>query len=268
MTNKNIGITGASGVIGTILQEKLTNAGFNFSCFNGDITKKEDVKSWVSKEKPTYIFHLAAMVPTIQVKENPLLAYDVNVSGTINLLSEVIKSKEKIWLFYAGTAHVYKSSDKPIKETDAIEPVSLYGKTKYFGEDICIEASKIENYNLDVCIGRIFSFYHKSQKPPFLYPTMLERLQKEDLTKPFFLYGADSERDFLNAEDICDIMIKAMEKRLCGIFNIASGKGIKIRDFVQNLTDTKLNIETNNEKDFLIANTDKLKSALGEQNDK
>lgn len=264
MKDKIIGITGASGVIGTILQDKLKNLGYNFSCFLGDITKKEDIKTWVSNLQADYIFHLAAVVPTSEVKESPLYAYEVNVGGTIKLLSELSHLNKKTWLFYASSAHVYKSSDKPITENDVIEPVSLYGKTKYFGEDVCNEVSKAESYNLDVCVGRIFSFYHETQKPPFLYPTITERLKKEDLSHPFVLYGAESIRDFLNAENVADIMIKLMKKRCCGIFNIASGEGTKVKDFVQSLTDTKLNIRTAGESDFLVANIDKLKEAIGE----
>jgi nucleoside-diphosphate-sugar epimerase len=84
------------------------------------------------------------------------------------------------------------------------------------------------------------------------------------LEKPFELYGADSIRDFLNAEDIADIIIEMAKKKPCGVFNIASGKGMKIRDFVQSMTKKKLKIKALGNKDILVANVDKLNRLLNE----
>ncbi len=263
---RNIGITGARGVIGSILRRKLTAGGHDCSCFDGDVTDPTDVREWISGTRPDLVFHLAAVVPTAVVKDSPLRAYAVNVAGTIHLLNEIAGlPQQRTWVFYASSAHVYASSSGPISEDSAIAPVSLYGKTKYLGEDVCTEAAKAGKYQIDVCIGRIFSYFHESQRVPFLYPTMLDRLNKEDLRQPFFLHGADSVRDFLNAEQVADILVKLMHRRSKGIFNIASGKGSRIRDFVQSLTPVPLNIETNGEKDFLVANIEKLGRELERQ---
>ncbi len=252
-----IGITGATGILGKILCEKLKNEKMETSSFKGDICKKEDLIKWISKNKFEAIIHLAAIVPTIEVKSDPLRAYEVNVSGTINLLSALKQNDQSPWVFYASSSHVYKSKDSPIKETDTVDPVSLYGMTKYIGEKICVDSAPKNNFS--ICCGRIFSFFHNSQKAPFLYPNILKRLQTEDITKSFFLYGADSERDFLNAEEVVDIIIGLMNKKVKGIYNIASGRSTKIRDFVQNLTDKKLKIETNNEiPNKLVADISKL----------
>lgn len=265
---KKLGITGASGVLGQILQQKLRAKGIEFSTFDGDIRNKEDIKIWVQNNDWDGVIHLAAIVPTKQVNENPLEAFDVNVSGTLNLLSELQKEcrgekEDKYkWFFYASTSHVYESSNKPISESSNLKPVSLYGKTKLMAEEIVREAGDMEGSLLNVCVGRIFSFYHKIQKPPFLYPTIMERLQKEDLSKEFFLYGADSIRDFLNAEEVVDIIIKLAQKQSTGIFNIASGIGVKIRDFVQAQTDRPLNIKTEGKQDYLVADVRKLKEEL------
>lgn len=261
-----IGITGASGVLGTILCKKLDNLNIKYSAFEGDICSKTDLEAWVHDNDWDGVIHLAAMVPTKDVANNLLKAFEVNVSGTINLMYELQKvwENEKKWFFYACTSHVYKSSNKPIDENAEISPISLYGKTKLLAENVVSEMGSLENSVFKTCIGRIFSFYHDSQQPPFLYPTIKNRLQEEDLSKEFFLYGADSIRDFLNAENVVDIIIKLMQKQSSGIFNIASGEPTKIRDFVQALTDKKLNIVTNDSKDYLVANVDKLKKELGE----
>lgn len=253
-----IGITGASGVLGTILEQKLHELKYDTSSFEGDIRNITEIEKWIDSEKYDSIIHLAAIVPPSEVKESLTKAFEVNSVGTRNLVDVLNSKSPSTWVFYASTSHVYKSSSKPISEDGEIEPISEYGLTKYAGEVL----AKKDYTNL--CIGRIFSMYHKTQKPPYLYPNMINRLQKEDLTKDFELYGAESVRDFLNAEDIADIIISLMKIEAVGIFNIASGKGTKIRDFVQDLTDKKLKIKDLGGKDSLVAKIDKLRKILNE----
>lgn len=258
-----VGITGATGVIGSLLCKKLQQNKIMYSCFTGDIRSKHDLQKWLTLNPVTQIFHLAAIVPTTIVQADPVKAFDVNVAGTINLLSQLKSSFEhrKIWFFYASTSHVYKSSNEPLKEESPIEPISIYGKTKYIAEMILNQCLNLET-NYSLCIGRIFSFFHESQARPFLFPTILKRLRAEDLTKPFFLYGADSERDFLNAEQVVDILIKLSQKQATGTINIGSGKTTKIRSFVQSLTKTQLNIQTDSERTYLVADVSKLKQVI------
>ncbi len=253
-----VGITGSSGVLGTILGKKLHELKYNISNFEGDIRNIAEIEKWIDSEKFDSVIHLAAIVPPSEVKESLTKAFEVNSVGTRNLVDVLSSKSPSTWMFYASTSHVYKSSSKSISEDGEIEPVSEYGLTKYSGE---VLAKK--NYT-NLCIGRIFSMYHKTQKPPYLYANMIDRLKKEDLTKDFELYGAESVRDFLNAEEIADIIISLMKMKAVGTFNIASGKGTKIRDFVQSLTDKKLKIKDMGGKDSLVANIDKLKEILNE----
>jgi nucleoside-diphosphate-sugar epimerase len=258
-----VGITGSTGTIGSILKQRLLLNNLEINEFNGDIRNKEDIQNWYKSDFDA-IFHLAALVPIKKVNENPLDAYSINVGGTINLLEVITIHENKPWIFYAGSAHVYKSKKSPIKEDDTIEPITLYGETKWMAEKICIETAK--SFQLSLCAGRIFSFYHKSQKKPFLYPAIVERLKSEDLNKPFVLSGADSIRDFLNAESVVEVLLKLYKKRSRGIVNIASGKGIKIKDFVQSISAKRLNIEQTGDKfDYLVADTNRLISILGEE---
>jgi nucleoside-diphosphate-sugar epimerase len=262
---KNIGITGATGTLGRILCDRLKWASKSFSCFLGDLCDKSEVNKWIYSGDLDAIIHLAAVVPVSTIKENPLKAFNTNVGGTINLLTSIASKalRKKLWFFYASSSHVYKSSCEPISEDYETLPISLYGKTKLMAEEIVHEVGMNSKYNLDVCIGRIFSFYHQSQDGNFLYPSIVSRLKSEDLSRPFELYGADSVRDFLAAEQVIEIIIKLFNNRSVGIYNIASGKGTKIRDFVQSLTTTKLTIVPKGTTDFLVADISKLKMEIG-----
>lgn len=254
--NGLIGITGGRGVLGSILQKKLKQEDISFSCFEGDVCSKKDIFSWLEGKKFTSIIHLAAIVSTKEVDKDLKKATEVNVGGTKNLVDALLTFDNPPWFFYASTSHVYKSKDSPIKEEDTKEPISEYGLTKYLAEKEITENYK--NY----CVGRIFSFYHETQRKPFLYPTIKERLANEDLTKPFELYGSESERDFLEAEKVVDLIISLMKKKTTGVYNLASGTPTKIKDFVQYMTNHPLKIVDKGKRDYLVADISKLNKVL------
>lgn len=258
-----IGITGATGVLGKIICNKLTEKKIFFSVFLGDIRDENAVKKWFLENKLTYIIHLASKVAVTEVDNNIDEAYDVNISGTINLIKAIKTQNTPIGFFYASTSHVYQSSSLPLKENDTLKPINSYGLTKWISEILLNDFQK-KYKGLDLCIGRIFSFYHSSQKPPFLYPNLLKRFENEDLTKPFKLFGAYSTRDFLNADEVCNIILSLVSKRYLGTVNIASGDSTKIIDFVRNIAPVALNFDVDeNEKiNHLNADISLLKKIL------
>jgi UDP-glucose 4-epimerase len=151
--------------------------------------------------------------------------------GTINLLNELSKlKKKKIWLFYASTSHVYKSKNSPINEKDNIQPISLYGHTKWMAEKICQDVA-LKN-NIDLCCGRIFSFYHYKQNESYLFPSARKKIKKLK-GNSIFVDNSNNIRDFLKAEDVIKIIYKLFEKKFKGTINIASGKGISIKNFIK-----------------------------------
>lgn len=257
MNKKLIGVTGSTGVLGSIIIDKLNIKKYNYSCFEGDIANLNSVFDWIDNYNFSAIIHLAAIVPTTEVRENLLRSFEVNAIGTKNLTDALISKNKNPWFFYSSTSHVYKSKSKPILESDQIDPISEYGLTKYSGEVLLKKSYK------NICIGRIFSMYHETQKPPFLYPTIKKRLKSENLKNEFNLHGAESYRDFLNAENVADIIIKLMEVEAMGIYNVGSGKGVTIKDFVRGLSsDENIKIKNFGKKDYLVANIEKLNKKL------
>lgn len=257
-----IGVTGATGVLGRILLECLGEQQ-EISCFKGDITDIKDVNDWIGSERPDQIFHLAAIVAIKEVEADPANAYNVNVNGMVNLLSAIHLAGRKPWIFFSSTSHVYKSSSLPIAETSAIEPINVYGQTKYLAERVLVEFA--EKNQVGYCIGRIFSFYHHTQKEPFLYPTIIRRLREHgSRPEPFVVHGANNIRDISDAEEIVDLMVKLSKVKAEGIYNLGSGKGTRIADFVRALSGEKLSIkELDSEApQVLVADTSKVNKLL------
>lgn len=258
----NIGITGSTGVLGRILNEKLKAPDYNISNFKGDIREMSEIRKWLVDSNFDLIFHFASIVPVKKVNNDPLNAMRVNAGGTFNLLYEIINNRLNPWIFYPSSSHVYQSSDNSISENDLIKPQSLYGETKLHGELVIEYVKKF--YEINICIGRIFSFYHDYQETPFLYPTTIERLSNHNKNKSFEVYGGNNTRDFSNAEEIIDIIIKLSELKYNGIINIGSGKGTKVVDFVKSLSEYELATEViqDFQETSLVADITKLEKLI------
>jgi UDP-glucose 4-epimerase len=248
-----IGITGHDGVLGSHLLKYIER--FGVSKFNGDIRKKNDIKKWLENNNFSFIFHLAAVVSTKHSLENKQHTKNVNFQGTKNLVDQInISYKRKIWLFYSSTSHVYNFSQKKLSESDLVKPISFYGKTKLLGERYIIKNCK----NINYCIGRIFSFTSKNQNKNFLIPGLINKIKNN---KKIVLNNINHYRDFLTLEDVCNVIKILFIKKKIGIFNICSGKKIKLINIVEGLNffNKKIIIKKQNKLTTLVGSNYKIK---------
>ena len=128
-------ISGASGYIGARIFKDL------YGCYNVkgtflknrlfpellqlDITDRKAVLETIFDIKPDLVVHAAA-IPRRKLCENdPLKAIETNVNGTKNVLEAANANNARI---------IY------ISTLGAIEPITLYGKTKHLGEEIVKKA--------------------------------------------------------------------------------------------------------------------------------
>ena len=257
-----IGITGASGVLGSELKKRIKK---NLSIFKGDITKKKDVYDWVKKHKFKSIFHFAAVVPIKEFNKSLKKSFKVNSIGTKYLADAIIKfQSKKIWFFYSSTSHVYKLNYQSIKtkETDKCNPQSLYGSSKREAEKYIIKKFSKNNYQF--LIGRIFSFTHKNQKKTFFVPSLIKKLLKFKKNRINKIDNIDHYRDFLTTKDIINAILFLKTKKKTGIFNIGSGHKLHLVDIINHLnkfTKKNIKIAKNTKRTYLIANVTKLKKS-------
>ncbi|MDB4846729.1 SDR family oxidoreductase [Pelagibacteraceae bacterium] len=237
------GITGHTGILGKELLKR--NDKIKFVKFNGDITKKKDIKKWLQNNPIDIIVHLAAIVPTNVVKRKFSYANKVNYIGTKLLVDEIIKYKNIKWLFYSSTSHVYNFSKNRISEDGIIKPISKYGLTKLKGENYI---KKKLNKKISFCIGRIFSFTSVNQIKDYVIPGIMSKVKSKK--NKIFFKNTNHLRDFLCVSDICKAIKILIHKKSTGTYNIGSGNKVLISDII------KL-IFKKYKKEYLIKNTSK-----------
>ncbi len=138
-TPKKYLITGANGQLGYDIAKELQRRGeteiLAIDKDTLDITDKEACMELITAYHPDVIFHCAAWTQVDRAEEEEELCRLVNVVGTKNITEASIQVGAK--LLYLSTDYVYDGTKEGLyQETDAVNPKSVYGKTKYEGEEI------------------------------------------------------------------------------------------------------------------------------------
>ena len=131
-------VTGVSGQLGYDVVKELQVRGetdiLGVSSKQLDITDREKVMQIVKAYKPDIIFHCAAWTQVDKAEEEKELCEKVNVEGTKNLVDASFEVGAKI--VYMSTDYVFDGTKEGCyNEEDTPNPQSVYGQTKYLGEE-------------------------------------------------------------------------------------------------------------------------------------
>ncbi|MFA6888559.1 MAG: NAD-dependent epimerase/dehydratase family protein [Candidatus Woesearchaeota archaeon] len=145
-------ITGAFGQIGSelvpelqkrhgkenviVLGHKNIPTGFEGILEKGDVRSKEDINMLMKKYQITTIYHLASLL-SANGEKNPMLAWDINMTGLKNVLDVAVEFKARV--FWPSSIAVFGPTT-PRNNTPqhtVIEPTTMYGVTKLAGEMLC-----------------------------------------------------------------------------------------------------------------------------------
>ncbi|QGG80637.1 dTDP-4-dehydrorhamnose reductase [Litorivicinus lipolyticus] len=129
-------VTGKNGQVGRCLMDQGESYGFamfGMSSAELDITNIRNVDSVISQIKPDLVINAAAYTAVDKAETDKKSAYAVNETGP-KILAAACK-KLDIPLFHISTDYVFDGeSDIPYKETDSVNPTSIYGRSKLMGE--------------------------------------------------------------------------------------------------------------------------------------
>ena len=100
----------------------LTNPRYVF--YQYDLNNMEFLNQVFDKEKPDYVFHLAANSDIQASAQNPIIEYQNTYSTTFNLL-EAMRLHNVKKMFFASTSAVYGNKDALLNEnTASLAPIS------------------------------------------------------------------------------------------------------------------------------------------------
>lgn len=132
-------VTGVNGQLGYELVKELKNKGYTdilaVDKDEMDITNKDMVNKVIKNYHPDVIFHCAAWTAVDKAEDEKEACYNVNVNGT-KYISEAAKEIDAK-LIYISTDYVFDGTKEGLYEIDdEVNPKSVYGETKYEGEQL------------------------------------------------------------------------------------------------------------------------------------
>lgn len=183
------------------------------------------------------VVHLAARPGVAASLENPELAMDVNVMGTLRLLEAMRRHEVKVLLFGSSASVYGENGGAPQVESDAADrPLSPYAASKRSGELLCHTHHRL--YDLTAYCLRLFTVYGPRQRPDLAMHRIARSMADGEAVS---LPGdGSSTRDYTYIDDAVDGILLALHgawKRngsgpAYEIVNLGRGRPVAVRDMV------------------------------------
>lgn len=218
----------------------------------------------------THIIHAGAFIPKDAQQANNIELCFESILYTKNLLSYEFDKLKRI--INVGTVDIYASTKEKLTENSKVEPVSLYGSSKLYCEEMVKAFSSQKNVSyMNLRIGHVYGPGEEKYKK--VLPIAIQNIIED---RPVELWGDGSDlRSFIFIGDVVESIVNSLEiddKNLD--INIVSGVAVSIYELLQKtieVSNKKVNMtkrESNHAKrDLVFDNSLLLKILLEKETD-
>jgi GDP-4-dehydro-6-deoxy-D-mannose reductase len=210
--------------------------------FAADIGSREEVQDVISQVRPTCVVHLAAIATIQEAAADVHRTWAVNLGGTLNLVSAVMRHAPDARFILASTSEVYGGAfaDHAIDELARLAPMNTYAATKAASDLLVGQAVRD---GLRAVRFRPFNHTGPGQTEHFVIPAFAAQVARIEhgLQEPRIRVGnLDARRDFLDVRDVVAAYATAAlmddDALTPGtILNLASGTPRRIGDILEML---------------------------------
>ncbi|WP_437711305.1 NAD-dependent epimerase/dehydratase family protein [Sorangium sp. So ce448] len=252
-------VTGGAGAIGSTLTAALADEGAevivvddlssayrwclpqrsNVRFVEGSVVN-DDVLAEVFREKPSYVFHLAALFANQNSVDNPERDLEVNGLGTLRVLQHAERSRvDRVVFCSSGCAAYGSDPPRPVPEDYvSLDVHTPYQATKLMGELYC-------NYftghkKLSTVRARLFNSYGPGELPGSYRNVIPNFIYWAMRGEPLPITGTGEEtRSFTYVGDIVDGLLRSgvVPAASGEAFNLASSRETRIIDLAQNINE-------------------------------
>lgn len=275
MNNQKVLLTGVTGLVGKEVIEPLKQMGYQISALTIDENNPDNSVNWIKcnlfdeeslklaieKVKPTHLLNFA------WATTGNYLTSEINfefVKSGLNLLKYFKQNGGKRAVF-VGTCFEYEFKDEPLKETDTINPQTLYAKSKNALHELAEEYCRINDISFGY--GRIFYVYGHGENEKRLTAHLINTLSNNG---EVIINNGDLVKDYMYTKDIAGAFAAFLNSDVEGSVNICTGKGISLKDYSTYIAKQlgkeeylKINYEETNQPPIIVGDNTRLTKEVG-----
>jgi len=255
-------VTGGAGYIGSHVVDHFFKAGLSLVVFdnentgfrsrvdgkatfeNGDIRNIDSIREVFSRYQIEGVIHLAALKSVEESIQKPDLYFDVNVTGTQNLVDMAAEYKIDKLLFSSSAAVYGDTKSGKVTENSELTPLSPYGNSKLIAEKIVLDFGKstgagtcsLRYFNVAGSESRLFT----DRSVNNLIPMVIDQIRKNEIPR---IFGTDYPtpdgscvRDYIHVSDVSlshyFVAMKLNDSHFPKVLNIGTGQGVSVKEVI------------------------------------
>ncbi len=239
--NGRVLVTGGAGFIGSHVAEAFLERGWRVAVvddlstgrrsnvpegvgfYEADITDRKALGEILDAEKPQVINHHAAQTSVRVSTEFPARDLQVNVLGTLNLVTAALASGAERFVFASTGGAIYgDGAPIPTPEEAPCRPASPYGVGKLSAEHYLEWAESA--HGLAVLRLRYANIYGPRQDPhgEAGVVAIFSRLMLKG-GEPVVNGDGRQTRDYVSVRDVVQANVLGIEKGITGVYNVGTG---------------------------------------------
>jgi len=227
-------VTGASGLLGINFALRVADdnrhsvvaavhadrlAGMSLETIPCDLSRRGQTAALLEQTRPDVVLHTAANANVDACERDPQGAQWMNAGLPGELAAET--ARRGIYLMHISTDAVFDGQRGDYLETDAPNPINVYARTKLAGEQAVSAAHP------DALIARVNFFgWSRSGKrslAEWFYNNLSAGMPMRGFTDVFFCP--------LLVTDLADVLLRAAERHLSGVFHAVGPQAMSKYDF-------------------------------------
>lgn len=251
-SGKNVLVTGGAGFIGSAIVRELLDEGANVVVLDnmliGDSSNLEEVKKDIKiviadvrdpqlsqimlKNNTDYVFHLAADPYIPQSYERPTQVFEINATGSLNVMLASKEAGVKRILQYS-TSEVYGTAKyTPMDEDHPVNPLSTYAVSKLAADRLCF--TLYHEQNIPIVTLRQFNCIGPRATQPYVVPELITQLSKSPKVR---LGNVKASRDITYVNDAARAALMLMEhsKAEGQVFNCGYGEDVTVEELAHTI---------------------------------